>query len=592
MSVESPAVGTMNRSDTCLSGQTRAVSQGEMDSLKASPVKKRKSSRLGSVLRKLLGRKNNDKIKSQISLPTPTAQIEDVSATCFTLSPNSLLTTLIQATADFITSATDPRYQRAVSLPVQHVSRTSALGSHKPFSHISEEKPISNAAEPIEDIRPPRPRRASMPNTYSMTPEPLADYTMQDEQAYQQQIDEANIGYAVTSGSHPRRRSRSADALHDAIKDHRMSPIQWRHLRQRSDEIRYWRDSIGPVDIALPEPDDDEAQRNVQTDELDAIEQEQKPASPISEYKDAQSEEDSATADSDKENRQTFDFGILASSMNEQEHVPIDERVMTIEVKLMDLEYAISKLQARSPSPAAPPAHLPQSTSHLATPTSKPEVPTTSALSEQGSNSTTSATTNSTATAPSLHTIPSQIAVDPFATNKTRPTSVATTLRPPDSPLQERFVPPKQDPHPRPKRSSITSITIDHYATLINLVRREQAARIRLEDQVAELQREMFLMKAKAQVEDGSIVGGELRKGASETSFSGRRGWGTGNSIGEVREARKAARSEIRPMRSFDDESTEGGYEDVYETPTEVREARREWEGFGEAARGIEGRVF
>lgn len=52
-------------------------------------------------------------------------------------------------------------------------------------------------------------------------------------------VEERDIGLAVTSGSNPKRRSRSAGALRDIGKGHPDSSG-----RRRSDEIRYWRASI------------------------------------------------------------------------------------------------------------------------------------------------------------------------------------------------------------------------------------------------------------------------------------------------------------------------------------------------------------
>ena len=360
-----------------------------------------------------------------------------------------------------------------------------------------------------------------------------------------QNIDEESIGFAITSGSNPKRRSRSADALFDAAKSHRMSPIQWRRWRRRSDEIKYWRDSIGAVAPMAASPD------------LPKVipPQDQAPMGFVAETT-HDTEEHEVT-----DERDTFDFGLLASAMQSQEKISVEERVVTLEVKLMDLEYAISKLQARTPSPAERyPSHLSpaqrsrddstasghrdhetviEERSPSAAPSARihqHERPST------GSDSHEFATSDSPSTGLTSHYSQPEEVIEP----KPRPTSNATTLR--AHPISQ--LPPSPRKAPNPTRNSLTRLTIDHYTTLISLIRREQSARIRLEEQVSDLQRQVMNLRSPSPAQS---------RGRPWKDYSYHHS--------EPRSARSA--------RDFDDSDADDGFQDVYETPTE----RIEFEG-------------
>ena len=308
-----------------------------------------------------------------------------------------------------------------------------------------------------------------------------------------------------------------------------MSPIQWRQWRRRSDEIRFWRDSIAesPVLASKLEEQDTPAVEEVPEDAVDAA--------------------DEAPDDTNKDSRETFDFGVLATSMHDQETASIEERMATLEVKLMDLEYAISKIQARPPSPAGP------STENL-----RPGLQSRNASSGSGNLGTSSppkTVEQSRAslvesqpldsTPPSLH--------ETHQDRKTRPLSNAPTIRPPTTMTS---VMSEQDKKSQ-NRNSITSLTIDHYTTLIGLIRREQAARIRLEDQVSDLQRQLMNIQYPSPPQSRSRI--PRWKGSPYNVTSS-----------EVIQARSG-----RSVFEDDDTDTEDGDHDIYETPTE----RREFEG-------------
>ena len=392
-------------------------------------------------------------------------------------------------------------------------------------------------------------------------------------------VDTSNIGFAVTSGSNPKRRSRSADAFYDAAKAHRMSPIQWRQHRRRSDEIRYWRDSIGPMPtLNLVSHEDntinhEEANTDVPEENFESVDNEVVPEIEIAE----------------NEPRGTFDFGMLASSLRAQEDATVPERVATLEVKLMDLEYAISKLQTNAPPGTG---HSPRNLqpiaqdskaaldSKLHTPAKGRTSPVSATKSQPGSDST---TTTSVSTQPTLMSLRSanplsdQSSCDPFLEQKQRPTSTATTVRPvveeeaSHSPtFLERSKLIREN-----RRKSITSIGIDQFTSLILLIRQEQEARRRLENEVVQLRNEIATLRSPYSPASAKRNGSSLYRN---------RPW-----LSERSDEETDYRGGVRRAPSYEDTSgTEDGYQDVYETPVEQRRA---YEG-GYFHHAVEGEAF
>ncbi|KAL8948037.1 MAG: hypothetical protein Q9222_005740 [Ikaeria aurantiellina] len=424
----------------------------------ASPQpKKPKSGGLRSTLRRIFGRRSE---KNRISLPAPVGYSRH--------DPN-----------EFITSAVDIAKQRSASVPTQTVLRSSALGSHAPSTAaLPIASPVKETGTPPRPDRSPpprpiRPRRASLPSVILNAQDgvdigdQLPGLGLHDAQ--EKGADHGNIGFAVTSGSNPKRRSRSADNLHDTMREHRMSPIQWRRWRRRSDEIRYWRESADETTAGLtapesrqPSPDRALARRK------GFIEQ----TSPMPEE-----EEHTTVPDAGD-----FNFGLSSGAMHSQEHISLEERLVTLEIKLMDFEYAISKLQAdiKTVDVKSPTEDISQ---HYE---ASPQIPSNPTLLQAPpkpalENSPSSNYDHSPESTPGMQQMPFGVN-HPANQFKQRPTSIATTLKP--------------NAGDRSARNSMTELTIEHYTTLITLIRREQSARIRLEDQVSILQREVQLLKA------------------------------------------------------------------------------------------------
>ena len=340
------------------------------------------------------------------------------------------------------------------------------------------------------------------------------------------------IGFAITSGSNPKRRSKSADALYDVAKAHRMSPIQWRRWRRRSDEIKYWRDSTEerPLDVT-----------EVKT--FQAI-PDKEPERPSDENENAHGSNDLERSD----DRQTFDFGLLATNIQEQEQVPLEERMVTVEVKLMDLEYAISKLQMRTPPPVE--QNVESNHPHLKSYRPTPDRPSPQAQQPSPDSNSEVQTFDDSTIADSHSTQPtSQASSDyPFPDTTFRPVSTATTVRP-QTALQVPDSRPRRGSSGRSSHHSLTRLTIEHYTTLISLLRREQSARMRLEDQVSDLQQQL------AEVKDFKLLP------------YNQRGYQPHHQNREFLAFRSAS--------DVDETDTDDGYQEVYETPSEHKEFER-----------------
>ena len=340
--------------------------------------------------------------------------------------------------------------------------------------------------------RPTRPRRASLPSVILSAQEAedinnaLTGLGFQDTGS--QIVDGHNIGFAVTSGSNPKRRSRSVGAHRSSAKEHRMSPIQWRQWRRRSDEIRYWRESttsdgspaIGFTGFVSPEPLLEVSAEPNAKSSFEVTDQEGRPF---------------------EAHNQDFNFGLPAddiqSNDNIGEHIGLEERMITLELKLMDFEFAFSKLQAGSISltdcfPHSEP--VPANSGHSRSVSDQPRMHPSKAAGNTFIDQYPSLAYYQNGGTPTPHQGPFNAGHDPTDIQPNpRPISIATTLKASGAPNQNN-APITRD---RSARSSMTELTIEHYTTLITLIRREQSARIRLEDQVVELQQQIEALQAK-----------------------------------------------------------------------------------------------
>ena len=385
-----------------------------------------------------------------------------------------------------------------------------------------------------------RPRRATLPSVIITTTERdeiLAGLSPGHEETTAQSVLDDNIGFAVTSGSNPKRRSKSVEGLYNSARSHQLSPLPWQTQRRRSEEIQYWRNSV----ISAPSPVIPDEPRSP----LEHIEEKQ-----VNEAKSLQCEEGHGPEQENQSERNTFDFGLLATAMHDQEQVGLEERVVTVEVKLMDLEYAISKLQRRTPSPieVSSKSHLPLSQPRQQP---KPVVRPFRGLASASSNESVADMGRQEQSDHDHNQVPSSHS---FSTGspkerKSRPISAATTVRP-HGHVQNPPSPAETTTSKNVNRGSLTAITTDHYATLVSLLRREQTARVRLQEQVNELQLQVQqLLSSTPQLANQSWLHHSYQPTKPNHS-AGYQGHGT----------------------EYDETDTDDGYGEVYETPTEQTE--------------------
>jgi len=349
--------------------------------------------------------------------------------------------------------------ERSASVPNPGVLRTSGLASHPPFqpqpqSVEGEQRPLPPQPERLAPERPPRPRRASVPSILlnrdevQAVSDAMADLGLQNSQA--RDADTGNIGFAVTNGSNPKRRSRSVGAVQA---DHRMSPIQWRSNRRRSDEIRYWRES---TDLASSQD----------VKRLWSPEMSPRLAQPDQEANEEEEHLGEHAAD--------FNFGLPPEELQGHERIGLEERLLTLELKVMDFEYSISKMQAGSTSPLRRPSRG-------------------SGMRQGSIDSHISADAAQAPTEPSP--MPPHSTSPPvshrFSLNsnsKNRPTSVATTMK---AGPAGQYTPHGKGSADFSNLTSLTGLTIEHYTTLVSLIRNERFARMHLEEQVSQLQKRL-----------------------------------------------------------------------------------------------------
>jgi hypothetical protein len=231
------------------------------------------------------------------------------------------------------------------------------------------------------------------------------------------------------------------------VQRHRMSPIQW---RRRSDKINSWRTSIFESDDRRP------PSVRPHTSASDV------PTTAITDDRETSVPEDRDGTPQTEPEGAPFDIENLIGTMSGTD-IPVEQRLATLEVKLMDLEFAIARMQGTDTDGfqrAADRTPEKGKTPRERRPSHRPNfaVDSSSSLSETESESSGS-----------------------FG-GSARPISTAT-LRP--NPVCY---------HPQPwltaSASSINlhGISIEQYSALVTLVRREQTARRTLEVQVTQLQ--------------------------------------------------------------------------------------------------------
>jgi hypothetical protein len=293
------------------------------------------------------------------------------------------------------------------------------------------------------------------------------------------EIDAGAIGTAVTSGSHPNRRSRSLGEIRDTA-------LAITVARRRSDEIKYWRESYDPTILSPMSSNKPEADEPLQGYENPHDSQPRDPPQP-------------------------FNFGPLGAltGMKITEVASLETRVQRLEDRMLKMERMVSRslesLNSAPPLPTQSPhrrrspgrassiprpkannsdVSLPRNSRYRDPRDDHRHEPMPQMRSSSYGSSRRPSITNSQHNSyhPSLDTstpattqLPSEEPPNPSQT-ATRPLSTSTTIRGlPSSPSTSRD----------------GMLTHEHYTALTNMILSEQAAREQLESIVLNLQEQI-----------------------------------------------------------------------------------------------------
>ncbi|EAS34849.3 uncharacterized protein CIMG_00203 [Coccidioides immitis RS] len=408
---------------------------------------RRRASTLRTIMRKLFGRKRKS---------DPAAQQQGFHVKDHPTTPSQGSVGLLSSHSPFVTVSRTGHYSIKSPSSPEHLSRvatpTEAIFAALP-SPPEETEQAEDASQLVSQRRRPR-RRATLPSLVLSTDEArelaskIAHEGSKDGSAPPSPTDgKSTVISSRKTDTQLKRRSRSAYGLRESARAHRMSPIQW---RRRSDEMKLWRASFDKR--IEPDPIQDRPEtRSTAAEEKDPTEIRVESLAPNGELG-------------------QFDFGNLMSNIQEDNSASLTQRVATLEVKMMDLEFAIGKMQGSDISPIQP---------HPSTLSSK-ECKTEP---------------HNPALQPPLPPLSSFLRVSPghnpapprtSPTNTDRPTSTAT-LRPHTATAHSS---PPITPSP-----FSPGISVEQYSALTTIVRREQAARKHLEKQVLQLQRELQILR-------------------------------------------------------------------------------------------------
>lgn len=386
---------------------------------------------------------------------------------------------------------TSPTQKRSASLPINEFNR--ALRSHSTFI---EDFPLQDDVnrESIQADGQTRPRRATTPSRLwtpnktpgyvdwtGLSPRPASTYGRGSRFISEAEADAA-VGIAVTSGSHPNRRSRSLGELRGGAPANITG-------RRRSDEIRYWRESYDPGLLSPMSSNKAEAEEPIQLDP---------PEMPKDEVP--------------QEQPQPFNFGPLSemAGMKITQAASLETRVQRLEDRMLQMERAVSQIhRGTSREPVVfqdPPRRNSKrdrslSTNRPRTDNSEINLPNQPRYRELqpppdlcphgsqkrsssygSSRPSTISTQNSYKPSFDNFSHPSLLTSDeqtPVNTSQTvgRPLSTSTTIR--------------GLPSSSPTMSKDAHLTGEHYIVLMNMILAEQAARQHLEAVVQAMQQQL-----------------------------------------------------------------------------------------------------
>lgn len=444
---------------------------------------------------------------------------------------------------------TSPTQKRSASLPINEFNR--ALRSH---STVIEDFPLQSGTnrESIQADGQRRPRRATTPSRLwtpnktpgyldwtGLSPRPASTHGRDSKFVSEEEADAA-VGIAVTSGSHPNRRSRSLGEL----RGNAPADIT---VRRRSDEIRYWRESYDPGLLSPMSSNKAEADEPIQLDP---------PEMPQHELP--------------QEQPQPFNFGPMGemAGMKITQAASLETRVQRLEDRMHQIEKAVSQMHretSREPVVFQDPPKRNSRRDRSAS-TNRPRTDNSEIIlpkqpryreplppsesRQQGSQIRSSSYGSSR---PS--TISTQNSYQPSFDNFSHPTLLTSNEQTPVNAHQTLARPLSTSTTIRglssssPTISKDATLTGEHYAILANMILAEQAARQHLELIVQDLQQQLQEMRSSNGVSyptpDSDLVGDPMKEGGG---------------------------GDFSTFEQDDSDDDEGRYtQDVFQTPNEER---------------------
>lgn len=285
---------------------------------------------------------------------------------------------------------------------------------------------------------PRRRRRATLPSLVFSENEPrdaiegavYLDKSMHDREPVQP-ASHSQDDLRSSSVVRLNRRSRSANALSGEANAHRMSPIQWTRASAEISRLETRMEAVSDTEISVRPPTGSSVGSAAKT----------------------------STAPSGVEINPNI--GHLVNSMQHDENASLEQRLTTLEVKLIDLEFAIARMQSQRNDIS--PGDKPRSK----------KSPTTEAGRSRHARKRSSSYFPPVETVVCPHTDEDR----PRSTTTVRPNALhrARTLQIPSSTCPANF----------------NGISVEQYSALVMLLRREQSARRTLESQVSSLRDDM-----------------------------------------------------------------------------------------------------
>ncbi|KAJ5124074.1 uncharacterized protein N7515_007899 [Penicillium bovifimosum] len=329
----------------------------------------------------------------------------------------------------------------ALNLNTQRSSPLSAENLQLAEAHLSPLSPLHSGSlhEPLPGGMPPRRRRATLPSVV------FSD-------------DGSRYGVASTAISDPQEdRSYVPDRRHSLL-SHRLSRST-EALREMADQLPEIPAEWSARTASAPGPASIRGSPSPPLDESSNSGQSRRPSTGTT----VTNVTPESAAPSVLEMEPAADQASLpnvahfVSTMQQDDNVTLEQRLTTLEVKLIDLEFAIARMQTSDHDKTSRPRH-PASTGSLSSRRHKPAI-----LSD-----------SDTSPLPSAYTRPSStstIRPDTMNTRTLRPAPSATSL------------------------SDYNGVSIEQYSTLVTLLRREQTARRNLEAQVGGLRDDIRLLQ-------------------------------------------------------------------------------------------------